>query len=594
MWLYHLQYDCGYFSTIFNLVSKGYIELREMGYILVVLVNILYAVTIKGSGHGPADDDGDSTWPYNEPGENPDFKGTKNQWDIMYGTKDGRRPGDSLKYMVASYVTYAVIAVYGICWIYNVLANFRLKWLQELSHQEGLKKEIDKEARETGVIKSKNLLSNVNYFAFLGFAKAAIFYIAILMICFLEYEVDSAAYDNPGGGLDIGSKPDTDWSNNKDDDGIRYEWSVYVGYTIYYAVGGSVFGIWFLACLREFFRDGIKANGTHYSVAFYNAFFDLCCMKEFLMVTLMTVFAALSLKDYFYASLILVDIVNLSAKLELVLRAVTETSAQLFQVFVLMIFVAFIFTVFGHYFFGKYYVILGDDMSGDLINGSLTLEPSGNTDSTDGDVCPNLMLCFFETIDVGLRSGDIAGDAMDVVTFEDGLTYADRVLYGLLFFLVVGVILFDIVTGIIIDKFSAMREADLERDAWRAGTSFIAFIDRSAYEEQGCKFEVLENEHQKWENYVFFISHIRAKETSDHTGAETMINTKLDDGNPNWMPSGKSFELFQKEQIEKRLNAKEVTISMVQEQVDDLKLQLAQLMKETKKISKAVVAVETA
>ena len=92
-----------------------------------------------------------------------------------------------------------------------------------------------------------------------------------------------------------------------------------------------------------------------------------------------------------------------------------------------------------------------------------------------------------------------------------------------------------------------------------------------------------------------------------------MISTKLDDGNPNWMPSGKSFEVFQKEQIEKRLNAKEVTISMVQEQVfdlrplkqtavhpvccnqvDDLKLQLAQLMKETKKISKAVVKVETA
>merc|ERR1712046_382244 len=92
---------------------------------------------------------------------------------------------------------------------------------------------------------------------------------------------------------------------------------------------------------------------------------------------------------------------------------------------------------------------------------------------------------------------------MDVVTFEDGLTYADRVLYGLLFFLVVGVILFDIVTGIIIDKFSAMREADLERDAWRVGTSFIAFIDRSWYEEQGCKFEVLENEHQKWKTTCF-------------------------------------------------------------------------------------------
>jgi len=516
----------------------------------------------------------------------------KNQWDIMYGTKDGRRPDDSLTYLVASYVTYAVIAVYAICWIYNILANFKLKWLSQVSHQEALKKEIDKNARETGVVKPKTFMQTVKWAAWLGWLKAVLFYAFTGIICMTEYELDAASYDNPGNGMNVGEKPDTDWGNNKEDQ-IRYEWGVYVGYTIYYAVGGSIFGLWFLAVLREWLKDVITAKGVNKFVAFYNALFDMCCMKEFLMLTLMTVFASLSLKDYFYASLILVDIVNLSAKLELVLRAVTETSAQLFQVFVLMIFVAFIFTVFGHYFFGKYYVILGDDMSGDLINGSITVAPGGNTDTTGGDVCPNLMLCFFETIDVGLRSGDIAGDAMDVVTFEDGLTYADRVLYGLLFFLVVGVILFDIVTGIIIDKFSAMREADLERDAWRVGTSFIAFIDRSWYEEQGCKFEVLENEHQKWENYVFFISHIREKEASDHTGAETMISTKLDDGNPNWMPSGKSFEVFQKEQIEKRLNAKEVTISMVQEQVEDLKAQLTLLMKETKKISKSVVRVET-
>ena len=68
---------------------------------------------------------------------------------------------------------------------------------------------------------------------------------------------------------------------------------------------------------------------------------------------------------------------------------------------------------------------------------------------------------------MGLRSGDIVGESFDDVTYEDGAgPWLLRVTYGLLFFLVIGVILFDIVTGIIIDRFSALRQDSAERDKY--------------------------------------------------------------------------------------------------------------------------------
>merc|ERR1711988_1434391 len=105
--------------------------------------------------------------------------------------------------------------------------------------------------------------------------------------------------------------------------------------------------------------------------------------------------------------------------------------------------------------------------------------------------CPNLAMCFFETLDVGMRTGDIVGEAMDSVTYRDGLTYADRVLFGIVFFFLLGVILFDIVTGIIIDTFSSLREET---------------VDRLILEDQPM-----------W-NYVLFMAYLRQKDSDSYSG----------------------------------------------------------------------------
>ena len=90
-------------------------------------------------------------------------------------------------------------------------------------------------------------------------------------------------------------------------------------------------------------------------------------------------------------------------------------------------------------------------------------------------VCPNLAVCFLEFFDAGLRTGDIVGATFDDITYADKtMTYFGRIIFGLAFFLVIGVILFDIITGIIIDKFSELREQTTKRlERLKNSTSFL-------------------------------------------------------------------------------------------------------------------------
>ena len=141
------------------------------------------------------------------------------------------------------------------------------------------------------------------------------------------------------------------------------------------------------------------------------------------------------------------------------MRAVTDPIADIAAVFLLMVFVIVIFTMVGLYSFGQLITLETGEMQLNMTSGFIEPAEPGQ--------CPNLAACFIQILDVGLRSGDIVGESFDDVTYEDGAgPWLLRVTYGLLFFLVIGVILFDIVTGIIIDKFSALREETAVREKY--------------------------------------------------------------------------------------------------------------------------------
>lgn len=307
------------------------------------------------------------------------------------------------------------------------------------------------------------------------------------------------------------------------------------------------FGTWFFFSMRT----ACDAAGSKFAL-YFMIITDIVTEKATLTNFFFTGLLMYSTTDdkFYMASLGLLDILTLSPKLEGVIQAVVVPIGDLIQVFILMLFVSYIFTGFGLYHFGEYYTVYPNDGRMTLTTFVNRTDYEGNSETDavllpyDGlNSCPSLIVCFFQTVDVGLRTGDIVGNGMDLITYKEGSTYADRILFGLCFYLILGVILFDIITGVILDQFSILREIGNERQHFLDHTAFISHIPRNEYEEisQSFKFSELTDEHQNMWNYVFFIAYLSQKDAADYSGCESMIMNQKQEGNTQWLPCRNSY-----------------------------------------------------
>lgn len=100
------------------------------------------------------------------------------------------------------------------------------------------------------------------------------------------------------------------------------------------------------------------------------------------------------------------------------------------------------------------------------------------------------------------------------------------------FFYVFSVILLlsSIITGIIIDTFSVLREENEEQLKDIQGYCLICGIDRGSIDKKsknkkGFKFHV-KYEHSSW-NYIYYISYLEDKNKSEYFGLESYIQAKI-------------------------------------------------------------------
>ena len=502
-WLYKLAK-----IPIILLIRDYYLPLRMGAFAIAVMLNIMLLISVKGPGN-----DGGI--------------GQYNTYD--YGLISVK-PENAEKAVLV--LTFAAMGCYAACLFYTLCARVPLVYSARKREQEQLlalhRKELDKPDAKLPFGEF------VKLYAWFG---AVVVYAFIGLIFWYKYNL----------GMDCG-------------------WDERCSFFApeYWRFGAIIFGVILVPLLNDFW-DGSDNIFAYNYVSMYRALTE----KETLAIIVFQVFNVLGIKRFYFSTLLLLDFVTLSDRLQNVARAVITPIMDLILVFTLMIFVAFIFASYGMFFFGQYYVLPSDDMTIrtddderpafiDPLFGPATLGadesyPTGmagngrefNVGAGDPtSTCPNLAMCFFETLDVGMRTGDIVGNAMDSVWYDGGLTYADRVFFGIVFFFLLGVILFDIVTGIIIDTFSSLREDTKNRMEYMLNTAFISDLDRAEYEELGpeFKFEKLQNIEQDMWNYVLFMAHLRAKPSDSYSGAESEIARQIAAQDPSWFPDKKSFQ----------------------------------------------------
>lgn len=162
--------------------------------------------------------------------------------------------------------------------------------------------------------------------------------------------------------------------------------------------------------------------------------------------------------------------------------------------------------------------------------------------------------------------------------------YSARVAFDLTFFIILGALLFNMVTGIIVDTFGELREASKERAEQLANVCFICNTERSKMDDMGAEFDYdthTEKEHNMW-NYVYYINYLSRKSPLDYNGVEMDISEKIKVKDTTWFPNRKWLKLQAMEFEKANENEQEHTVDDRLTKLDDNLLKLTGYLEDIK------------
>jgi ryanodine receptor 2 len=245
----------------------------------------------------------------------------------------------------------------------------------------------------------------------------------------------------------------------------------------------------------------------------------------------------------------LLDVVTMSPLLRATLTSVTRPIDQLMQTFSLFVIVICCYTAVAFFLFGNTHFINGDD-------------------DDAPQACDTLIECFVFSLYVGIREGDMDA-VLDDADMDDRAQWRNRIIYDLTFFIILGVLLFDVVTGIILDTFGELREEVNDRKDKMENETFISGIGRDKIEElpQEIEFSVInENDQNVW-NYLFFIIYVKNKDPGELNGIESFVKECLENEDTSWFPQKTSWRI---EYTNATMEDERAPEEIIEEQVDRL------------------------
>eukprot|EP00347_Sterkiella_histriomuscorum_P001628 403371295 len=225
---------------------------------------------------------------------------------------------------------------------------------------------------------------------------------------------------------------------------------------------------------------------------------------------------------FFYAFHLSYFIIS-SSTLFNVMRSIWEPKYKIFMTLVLFVLVEYIFTVVSFTNYRSEY-------------------PAEN--------CSNLLRCFLVTIDQTFKQNGGVGSFMDAPyktssDDDDGqqqILYS-RLVYDFLFNFFLIILIVQMISGIIIDKFGALRERDenIERDS--KTVCFICGqtkeqIDKQ-YDGRGGFMHHINFEHNMW-NYIYYCAYLdekRKRRPKELRDMEKEILRKIDNYDNSWIPA---------------------------------------------------------
>ncbi|EGR27978.1 hypothetical protein IMG5_185610 [Ichthyophthirius multifiliis] len=204
-----------------------------------------------------------------------------------------------------------------------------------------------------------------------------------------------------------------------------------------------------------------------------------------------------------------------------ILRAVYEPYISLALTFILILLFIYFFSLFGYIFFDKAY--------------------HGR--------CQELYLCFFETFDQTFKNNGGLGGFYESNDPKQSNDYNyERFFIESFANISINLVIIQIFSGIIIDKFSQLRSEELEKIMDIQEMCFICGNTRELFDRKSDQGFVqhIKNEHYLW-NYVFYLGFLQDKESTEYTGIESYVSEKLKSNDTSWFPIQRAAILVDEE-----------------------------------------------
>jgi hypothetical protein len=156
--------------------------------------------------------------------------------------------------------------------------------------------------------------------------------------------------------------------------------------------------------------------------------------------------------------------------------------------------------------------------------------------------CHSVVSCFILYTYKGVPGQGIDGTVLNTVMRNSLPTghYLARMAFDLSFFIWVVQILFNIITGLLVDGFGALRDEANERRDILENSCFVCGYTRAQYDDipnfHGAHFDFhRDTTHHYW-LYVYYFIYLRNKDQEEFSGVESYVWSELEKDSLAWIP----------------------------------------------------------
>lgn len=197
----------------------------------------------------------------------------------------------------------------------------------------------------------------------------------------------------------------------------------------------------------------------------------------------------------------LLDLAMRSDLIQNVLQAVTQNAKSIVLTALLAVIVIYIYAVIGFFFINSSYTAAGLD-------------------------CATIYQCFFTTLVFGVENGGGIGGWFSYVPWSDTSLFFGRFFFDFTFYILIILLILNMVFGIIVNTFGALRDARREIEDDMNSKCFICSIGSEIFQRQALGFEHhIKYEHDPWK-YIDFFVYLDLKNDDEYTFAEEYVARK--------------------------------------------------------------------